>query len=72
MSDKHGPPLLYAAKGDIPDRVPCAFCGATDLRVQGPRRQTYLFCPKCRATGPVGDGLADAVARYLDRPAPST
>ncbi len=65
---KREPPLFYCAPEGVPTLVPCAFCGKKDLRVIGPRQATYLACPDCGATGPVGNGLVAAVTWYLGRP----
>lgn len=66
--NRDGRPLIFCAYGDIPKHVSCAFCGSRDLRVCGPRDSTYLGCPQCGGDGPVGNGLADAVRKYLERP----
>lgn len=62
-------PLAFAARGNTPNDVRCAFCGHDDLVVAGPRRATFLGCPRCGADGPPAEGLDAAVALYLARPA---
>jgi hypothetical protein len=65
--NRDGRPLVFCAYGDMPTRIPCVFCGCTDLRVCGPRASTFLGCPQCGADGPVGNGLGEAVHKYLNR-----